>query len=162
MKIAIHKREGSYSTRWIASCDEHNIAYKTVNGDIVTQLSDCDIFMWHYHQGDARDMNFAKQLLFSLEESGKTVFPNFKTGWHFDDKLGQKYLFESLGIPAAQAYAFYNEQSALEWAKKTSYPKVFKLRGGASSYNVELAKDDIAAKAISVLQVGITTILSMN
>jgi len=153
MKIAIHQREGSYSTRWVTYCNEHNIAYKTVNAydsDIVTQLSDCDIFMWHYHQGDARDMNFAKQLLFSLEESGKTVFPNFETGWHFDDKLGQKYLFESMGIPAAQAYAFYDEQSALEWAGKTSYPKVFKLRGGAGSYNVELAKDYNDAKQFIV------------
>ena len=144
MKIAIHNRKGSYSDRWIEYCREHQIDHKVVNAyddDIVAQLRDCDIFMWHYHQGDARDMNFAKQLLFSLEQAGKIVFPNWKTAWHFDDKLGQKYLFEAHGIPAAQAFAFYDEKSAIAWAKTATYPKVFKLRGGAGSYNVELVHD---------------------
>ena len=142
MKIAIHDRKGSYSDRWIKYCQEHQIDHKIVNAyddDIVEKIHDCDIFLWHYHQGDARDMNFAKQLLFSLEQSGKIVFPNWKTGWHFDDKLGQKYLFEAHGLQSAKAHAFYDEKSALAWAKATSYPKVFKLRGGAGSYNVELA-----------------------
>ncbi len=153
MRIAIHHREGSYSTQWIAYCKAHGIDYKVVNAydsDIISQVSDCDIFLWHFHQGIAADMNFAKQLLFSLEEAGKVVYPNFRTGWHFDDKLGQKYLFEAMGIPAAPSYAFYDEKSALEWAKKTSYPKVFKLRGGAGSYNVELAKDYNDAKRFIV------------
>lgn len=149
MKIAIHYRKKTYSERWIEYCKEHKIDYKVVNAydsDIVAQLTDCDIFMWHFYQGDARDMNFAKQLLFSLEQAGKTVFPDFKTGWHFDDKLGQKYLFEAHNIQAAPAYAFYDEKTALDWAKKTTYPKVFKLRGGASSYNVELAHNYNEAK----------------
>ena len=149
VKIAIHNRKGSYSDRWIAYCREHQIDHKVVNAyddDIMEQVKDCDIFLWHFHQGDARDMNFAKQLLFSLEQAGKVVFPNWKTAWHFDDKLGQKYLFEAHGIQSAPAYAFYDEQSALEWAKNTTYPKVFKLRGGAGSYNVELAKDFKDAK----------------
>ncbi len=149
MRIAIHDRKNSYSTRWIAYCQEHHIDYKAVNAydsDIISQVKDCDIFLWHYHQGSAADMNFAKQLLFSLEQTGKIVYPDFETGWHFDDKLGQKYLFEANGIKAAEAFAFYDEQSALEWAKTTSWPKVFKLRGGASSYNVELVRSYKEAK----------------
>ncbi len=149
MRIAIHHREGSYSTRWIEYCREHKLDYKVVNAydtDIVAQTSDCDIFLWHYHQGSAADMNFAKQLLFALQETGKVVYPNFVTGWHFDDKLGQKYLFEANGIKAAPAFAFYDEKTALDWAKKTTWPKVFKLRGGAGSYNVELVKSFSEAK----------------
>ena len=149
MKIAIHHRKGSYSERWIEYCQEHKTDYKIVNAydsDIIRQVEDCDIFMWHYHQGLAADMNFAKQLLFSLEQAGKLVFPDFRTAWHFDDKLGQKYLFEANGIQAAPAYAFYDEEHALAWAKTTTYPKVFKLRGGASSYNVELVRSFKEAK----------------
>lgn len=149
MKIAIHHRKGSYSERWIEYCKEHKIDYKIVNAydsDIIRQVEDCNIFMWHYHQGLAADMNFAKQLLFSLEQAGKLVFPNWKTAWHFDDKLGQKYLFEANGIQAAPAYAFYDEEHALAWAKTTTWPKVFKLRGGAGSYNVELVRSFREAK----------------
>ncbi|MDD2961541.1 MAG: hypothetical protein PHR45_05615 [Muribaculaceae bacterium] len=143
MKIGIHKKVGSYSDRWIEYCKENNIDYKIVNAydsNIVEQLVDCDIFMWHHHHANYRDALFAKQLLNSLETAGKKVFPDFKTDWHFDDKLGQKYLFEALGIQAAPSYAFYDKKSAKKWIDSTTFPKVFKLRGGAGSANVQLAK----------------------
>lgn len=144
MKIGIHHREDSYSGRWIEFCQDHQIDYKVVNAydsDIVSQLKDCDVFMWHFVQYNYKDMLFARQLLFSLEEAGKTVFPDFYTSWHFDDKLGQKYLFESLEIPHASAYAFYTEKEAVEWINHTTFPKVFKLRGGAGGANVMLANN---------------------
>lgn len=75
------------------------------------------------------------------------MFPDFNTNWHFDDKLGQKYLFEKVEetLAAAEAFVFYTKKEALEWIGKTSFPKVFKLRGGAGSSNVKLAKDKAAA-----------------
>lgn len=150
MKIAIADRKGSFSDYWIKYCEEHSIPYKVVNPydtDIVEQVSDCDAFMWHHHHASFSDTLFAKQLLFSLEQAGKIVFPNFRTGWHFDDKLGQKYLFESLGIQAAKSWAFYDKKSAYKWIETTDFPKVFKLRGGAGSANVRLARNKRQAKA---------------
>lgn len=150
MKIAIADRKGSYSDYWIKYCEEHSIPYKAVNPydtDIVEQVSDCDAFMWHHHHASYRDALFAKQLLFSLEQAGKVVFPNFRTGWHFDDKLGQKYLFEALGVRAAKSWVFYDKKSAYEWIETTDFPKVFKLRGGAGSANVRLARNKKQAKA---------------
>ena len=70
------------------------------------QLVDCDALMWHHDQGNYKDVLFAKQLLFAVEQSGKKVFPDFKTNWYFDDKVGQKYLFESLGVPFVNTYIF--------------------------------------------------------
>jgi len=142
MKIAIHNRPGSFSDRWIAYCKEKGIDYKIVNAynsDIVDQVSDCDAFMFHHHHGDYRDVLFAKQLLYSLEEAGKKVFPDWRTCWHFDDKVGQKYLLEAAGLPMVQSYVFYTKEEALTWIEQTSFPKVFKLRGGAGSANVKLA-----------------------
>lgn len=150
MKIAIVDRKGSFSDYWIKYCEEHTIPYKVVNPydtDIVEQVSDCDAFMWHHHHASFSDTLFAKQLLFSLEQAGKIVFPNFRTGWHFDDKLGQKYLFESLGIQAAKSWAFYDKKSAYRWIETTDFPKVFKLRGGAGSANVMLAHNAREAKS---------------
>lgn len=142
IKLAIVNRPGSYSDYWIKYCKENQINYKSVNAydnDIINQVSDCDGFLWHYLHYSPADMNFAKQLLFSLQQSGKVVFPDFFTGWHFDDKLGQKYLFEAHHIQAATAYAFFNKAEALQWANNASFPKIFKLRGGAGSYNVLMA-----------------------
>ena len=68
------------------------------------------------------------------------VFPDFNTGWHFDDKVGQKYLLEAIGAPLVPSYVFYTKNEALKWVETTEFPKVFKLRGGAGATNVRLAK----------------------
>lgn len=141
MKIAIHHRPGSFSDRWIEYCKEKGIDYKIVNAydsDIVEQVKDCDAFMWHHHHANFKDTLFAKQLIYSLETSGIKCFPDFHTTWHFDDKVGQKYLLEAVGAPSVPSYVFYSKQKALDWIEQTDFPKVFKLRGGAGSKNVML------------------------
>lgn len=143
MRLAIHPRKGSYSARWIEYCEENGIDYKIVNcycNDIVEQMADCDALLWHYYHECAKDVQVAKQLLYALEGSGKAVFPDFPSNWHFDDKVGQKYLLESAGAPLVPTYVFYTRKEAVEWANVTTFPKVFKLRGGASSDNVKLVR----------------------
>lgn len=143
MKIAIHARNGSFSDCWIEYCKIENIDYKIVNAfdsDIINQVKDYDIFMWHHHHGRFEDVLVAKKILFSLEQAGIRVFPDFNTGWHFDDKVAQKYLLEAIDAPLVPSYVFYDKEEALAWAKETTYPKVFKLKGGAGSTNVKLAK----------------------
>ena len=148
MKIGIHKRKGSFSDQWIEYCNENKIDYKEVNcydSDIVAQLSDCDALMWHHNHTTYQDILLAKALLFSLEQSGKKVFPNFKTNWHFDDKVGQKYLLESIDAPLIPSYAYYDKGSALRWVNSTTFPKVFKLRGGSGASQVTLVRDKKSA-----------------
>lgn len=149
MKIAIHSTKGSFSERWIAYCEANQIKFKLVNcykSDIIQQMEDCDVLMWHHFQTNPKDVLFAKALLFSLAQSGKKVFPDFYTNWHFDDKVGQTYLLEAIGAPVVPTYLFFDKKSALEWAETTIFPKVFKLRGGAGSSNVKLIRTKTNAK----------------
>lgn len=148
--IAIHKSTG-FAERWIAYCEKNNIAYKLVNAydsDIVSQIKDCDAFMWHFYHKSYKDQLFAKQLLFSLQTAGVRVFPDFNTAWHFDDKVGQKYLLEAVGAPLVPSYAFYTKHEALQWINKTDFPKVFKLRGGAGAENVKLVHSKTEARKL--------------
>ena len=141
MKIAIHHKKGSFTDRWIAYCKAKSIDYKLVNcykSDIISQLQDCHALMWHFSQNSPKDFLFAKQLIFSIEAAGKKVFPDFHTAWHFDDKVGQKYLLEAIGAPLAPTWVFYDKPQAMNWAKSAHFPKVLKLRGGAGSQNVQL------------------------
>jgi len=141
MKIAIHHESWAFSTNWKKYMDKKKIDYKVFNfydSDIIEQIKEYDAVMWHHTHLYAKDKIFAQQLLFALEQAGKKVFPNFNSSWHFDDKLGQKYLFEALDIPAPNSYAFYSKKEAMTWVNRTSFPKVFKLRAGAGSYNVSL------------------------
>ncbi len=139
--LAIHNRSDSFSEKWIEYCDENLIEYKIVNcydSDIVDQLHDCEGLMWHWSHRDLKAHLFARQLTYALEEKGIKVFPNSNTCWHFNDKVGQKYLLEAIDAPLVPSYVFYSKKEALDWAEKTEYPKVFKTRSGAGSLNVEL------------------------
>jgi glutathione synthase/RimK-type ligase-like ATP-grasp enzyme len=142
MKIAIHlSAHKAFDDRWVKYCEQNSIPYKLVNAydnNIMNQLTDCAAFMWHHHHGDYKDVLFAKQLLFSLEQAGKKVFPDFNTCWHFDDKVGQKYLLEAIAAPLVPSYVFYTREEAEVWINSINFPKVFKLRGGAGSANVKL------------------------
>lgn len=143
MKIAIHHSKISYSKYWIAYCEGRDIPYKIVDcykSDIIQQIADCDALMWHHYHRSEKDTLFAKQLLYSVEMSGKRVFPDFNTSWHFDDKVGQKYLLEAVGAPLVPSYVFYTKYDCLSWIKEASFPKVFKLRSGSGSANVRLVK----------------------
>lgn len=145
MKIAIHNNNRGFTERWIAYCRAKGIEFKLVNcydNDIIFQLSDCDALMWHHWQVYPKDILKAKRVLFAIEHAGKVVFPNFRTGWHFDDKIAQKYLLESLGLPLVPTYHFVEKHEALNWILKTEFPKVFKLTRGAGSANVVLVNNE--------------------
>ena len=141
--IAIHHRKDSFSDKWIEYCKINSITYKIVDcnsTDITQDLKECTALMWHWHHNDYRAQLFARQFIISVEKMGLKVFPDTNTGWHFDDKLGQKYLFEAINAPLIKSYAFYDLQTALSWIDKTSFPKIFKLRGGAGASNVSMLK----------------------
>lgn len=149
--IAIHNGKGGFHPRWVSWCEENNIPYKLVccySNDLIEQLKDCTALLWHHSQNDPKALVAAKPILFSLEQAGIKVFPDFNTNWHFDDKLGQKYLLEALKAPLVPTYVFYDKTKALNWAVETTYPKVHKLRGGAGSSNVQLVKTPKEAKRI--------------
>lgn len=97
--IAVHYQPGNnFSEYWKAYLDEKNIPYITVDAystDIVYKLKGVKYFLWHINNLNYRDQLFAKHLLNVIEGQGVRVFPNYNTNWHFDDKVAQKYLFES-------------------------------------------------------------------
>jgi hypothetical protein len=62
--------------------------------------------MWHCSHKDFRAQNFDRQLIISIEKMGIKVSPNFKTYWHHDDKVGQKYLFEAIDAPLVHLMSF--------------------------------------------------------
>ncbi|MBN1386939.1 MAG: hypothetical protein JW965_00745 [Bacteroidales bacterium] len=144
MKIGIHHSKDSFSERWITYCDEKGIPWKQVDcysNNIMQQLSDCDALMWHVNQNNPKDKVFAKQLTYSVQAAGKTVFPDFNTLWHFDDKVGQKYLLEAINAPMPGTWIFYDKNTAFQWVNESTFPKVFKLRGGGGSQNVRLVRN---------------------
>lgn len=152
MKLLIHDRQGSFSERWIAHCNEHQISYALVNcfeTDILQNFASADALLWHWHHQDQREQLIARQVLKAAEMMGIAVFPNIATCWHFDDKIAQKYLLEAVEAPLVPTYVFYDLKTALHWTDNASFPKVFKLRKGAGSVNVRLVRTRKQARALT-------------
>jgi glutathione synthase/RimK-type ligase-like ATP-grasp enzyme len=152
IKLAIHhKTKGSFSERWITFCSLHKIAFKIVDvfsSTFFADLEDCEALLWHFHHNSPRDMMVAKSIIHSVQQSGKKVFPDINTSWHFDDKVAQKYLLKSINAPMVPSYVFLDQKSAFEWINTTQFPKVFKLKGGAGSSNVRLVNNSKEAKKL--------------
>jgi len=141
--LAIHDSAKGFHTRWAAYCQRNGIEHKRVNcyaSDIVEQVQGCQALMWHHGQSNPKDILIARPILSALEQAGIKVFPDFRTAWHFDDKVAQKYLFDALDIPAVQAHVFVDRKQALAWVDDSDFPKVFKLRRGAGSAGVRLVR----------------------
>lgn len=146
--LAIHSSSGSFSASWVEYCKEHQVPYKEVNcfaNDIMEQLKDCTMLMWHWEHHDYRAALFARQLIAAVERMGLQVFPSLDTCWHYDDKLGQKYLLEGIRAPLIPSYAFFDLKTALKWLEQATFPLVWKLRGGAGSQNVRLVQNPAQA-----------------
>jgi len=149
--LAIHNSPSGFHPHWIDYCRKNGVPHKVVDcyaNDVVEQVKDCRALLWHHSHSDPRDVLIARQILFALEHAGLRVFPDFRAAWHFDDKVAQKYLFEALDIPRLPTYVFVERTSALEWAATTDYPKVFKLRHGASSSCVRLVRNKGQARRL--------------
>jgi len=143
--IAIHVRENSFSRRWSDYCLTKSIKFINVNiydSGIISYLKEnkVNILLAHLSQDDFRTKLISGAILISIENAGIKVFPSHNTFWHFDDKISQKYIFESLNIPHAPMHVFYDKGEASEWLSAAVFPLVFKLRGGAGSSNVFLLK----------------------
>ena len=149
VRIAIHQRSGSFSARFTQACQELRIPFSQVDGyenGVVRLLRGHSHFIWHYDHEDPRDRLAAPAVLATASRMGLTVFPDYNTRWHFNDKVAQKYLFEATGLPAPTTKVFYSEQDALASCRDIRFPVVAKLRSGAGSANVKLIRSSQEAR----------------
>ena len=151
MNVAIHRGNHDYSKRWISFCEEKKISFTEVNcfdNDIVEKVRDCQILLWHRRWIHPESQLAAKQIVLALQNMNICIYPNVNTCWHYDDKIGQKYLLEAIDAPTIPTYVFYDKSRALEFIENTHFPKVFKLRCGSASANVRLINSKKEAERI--------------
>jgi glutathione synthase/RimK-type ligase-like ATP-grasp enzyme len=146
--IAIHHRVGSFSEKWLEYCEAMGLPYRIVDcfhSSIMSDLAGCRVLLWHWTFHDYKSALVARQIIASFECSGGIAFPGTRTCWHYDDKLGQKYLLEALQLPLVPTHVFFARRDAEHWLGQAEFPLVFKLRGGAGAENVSLVASRRAA-----------------
>ena len=151
-KIAIHPdgfrhrngEEQSFSRRWIELAAEANIVVQLVDAydqDVLLKIRECDGFMWRFDYVPP-SLTLAKRLLPAIEHGLRIpVFPSWKSGWHFEDKVAQHYLLKAAGIPMPQTWVFWRVEDALGFCEQATYPLVMKLAHGFQSANVALIRN---------------------
>lgn len=109
--------------------------------DPVKQINGCQGFIWRFFHVPQSRLS-AKRIIFAIEQGMKIpVFPNWNTAWHYDDKIAQIYLLDSVGIPTPKTKILLRQDDALKYCDTIAYPFIFKLATGASAQNVILIKN---------------------
>ncbi|MCK5739507.1 hypothetical protein KAH55_10010 [bacterium] len=95
-----------------------------------------DAFIWRAKHSP-RIKQLAQRLLYFFEtEKGLPVFPDWKSFWHYDDKVSQYYILKSAGIRIPETHVFFDKTDALDFIDNADYPLVYKCAYGAGSSNV--------------------------
>jgi hypothetical protein len=134
-------RYQSFSERWIGRIPAmgHQVrVVDLVRSDPLEQLAGSNALMWWFaHLPFPR--NFAKRLMAALNH-GRSLptFPDFRTCWHFDDKVAEYYLLRAAGLPMPRTWIFWRQEDAREFCRSARFPLVLKLAGGITSTNVLL------------------------
>ena len=143
MRIAVHvsrkEQPGSYAPGWISALEKRNVPVTRVDlqtADALDRVLGCDGVMWHWFHSP-EDKQSALKILPAIEFGlGIPVFPDMRTCWHYDEKIAQHYLLQAIQAPRVPSWVFWHYADAMDFIRRCTYPKVFKLSVGAGSANV--------------------------
>lgn len=152
MKIAIHQNHNIFdhstlwTKPWIEYCkNQNNVEYELVNCfdvNILEHLKSFDILLWHFTHYSIQDMQFARIILSAAQNMGIKIFPDYKTSWHFDDKIAETYLLKTINATIPKSWIYYTKSTANSYFQnECRYPVVAKLKCGSGSTNVKLLKN---------------------
>lgn len=154
MIIGVHPDQTgteSYSEKWSDFLRDRGLEVRQLNllsNDALNQASCCDGVMWRWIHTPQQKQS-ARQILFTIERYLKIpVYPDFKTSWHYDEKISQFYLLQLLDAHVPDTWVFWIKENALDWTKIAPYPVVFKLSPGAGSSNVLKVKNQTQAESL--------------
>jgi len=145
----LFNHSGNWGKRWLQYCVDHAIPYEMVDPyrpDIVQRLGKYSALLWAIQNYVHADLIESRNILRVAERMGLPVFPDHNTAWHFDDKIAEMYLLQSIGAPIPESRVFYLLDDCVEWLMtEAEYPLIAKLRNGSGSNNVKMLKTRDAA-----------------
>ena len=153
MKVAIHRDSTSiahssdWANPWTDYCVKNGIEYEIIDlfrCNAMKELAKFDVVLWHFGQYSLAEMLEARSILYSAKKMGLKVFPDFDEAWHFDDKVAEMYVLQTVGAPIPKSAVYYH-MDALKADLKAGligFPIVAKLRTGSGSHNVKLLESE--------------------
>ena len=140
--LSRERQESGTIPRWEDWFDEHNITWEYLDCyryDIINELPKYSALLWHYSNFVNADLMEAQNILNLAKEMGLIVYPDYHTGWHFDDKIAEMYALQTAKAPIPASWVFYELEKCVIWLQEeANYPIVAKLRRGSGANNVKL------------------------
>ncbi|HEX8618890.1 MAG TPA: hypothetical protein VF911_15000 [Thermoanaerobaculia bacterium] len=135
--------------RWTAELERRGHVVDVVDvfaPGAIDRIRACDGFLWWFTPTPfPRDL--AKRLAGALDHvTSLRLFPDWRSAWHFDDKIAQHYLFEAAAIPSPRTHVFFREEDALQFFERAEWPMVIKLPAGYRSKGVGLLRNASEAR----------------
>lgn len=151
MNVVVHSKKVGFHEKWIYFLSKYGCSVKLVDlqkSDVIATCMDCDAVMWHLRMNPSI-LQSVGPILNSIEFGlKKEVFPNWKSRWHFENKISQAYFLRSLKVETPANYVFWQKEEALLWAKTAEYPVVHKYAAGAGALYVSLVQDESSVKRL--------------
>lgn len=127
---------------WIDYCKKFKHNYTILNpfkNEILEDIEKVDIVLWHFSGYNYTEMLIARSILYASKNMGKITYPDFNDAWHFDDKVAETYLLQSVKAPIPKSFMFYSLAALNDFTNKFNiYPIIAKLRNGSGSHNVKM------------------------
>lgn len=151
IRVAIHRSDkdyvhySSWTIPWIQYCQDNGIDYEVINAyqnGSIEKLKNFNVLLMMFGGYSYKDIRFARNIIYTAKKMGLKVFPDFNESWHFDDKIAESILLDSIGAPIPKYWMFFSFDSLKDWANSYSeYPIVAKLKNGSGSNNVKLIRN---------------------
>jgi glutathione synthase/RimK-type ligase-like ATP-grasp enzyme len=129
----------SYSEKMVEFLRKKGVKIKILNllaPDGLEQALECDGIMWRWTHNPHHKQS-AKLILSVIESQFHIpVYPDTPSSWHYDEKVAQHYLLQSMKAPTPKSWVFWDREEALQWAENANYPIIWKLSSGAGASNV--------------------------
>lgn len=142
----------SFSARWVErlTAAGHEVELVSVRDpDFLERVSACDGFLWWFPPLPY-PRELGKRLLSALDHATNVfVHPDWRSCWHFDDKVAQTYLLQAAGIPMPRTWVLWRYDEAMEFCRTAQYPLVIKLSSGFRSENVGLLRNRAEAERMA-------------
>jgi hypothetical protein len=113
------------------------------------RIATFDAFLWWFPPVLV-PRELGKRLLTALDHATNVmVLPDWRSCWHFDDKIAQTYLLRAAGIPMPETTILWSYDEAIEFCRAARYPLVIKLSSGYRAENVGLLRNRAEAERMA-------------
>jgi glutathione synthase/RimK-type ligase-like ATP-grasp enzyme len=137
--IFIHDIKTAYMEKYGKILAANHIPYEYIDSQdpgFWDKIRNAELFINYLQMGTGQLLRQHHLVCVIEQVLGIPCFPNWKTTWHYDDKVAETLLMDAVQYPLIESHVFWQRDKAMQWAANAVYPQVFKLKNGASSINV--------------------------